>query len=644
MYTPGTEKEQFEKIRTLVYPDADSACRELAKEIKQLIEIRRAGRCRAVLGLATGSTPTRLYRELIRLHKEEGLSFHDVITFNLDEYYGLGKDHPESYNRFMREQLFDHIDIKPENTHVPDGTVGRKGVFAYCQKYEQMIAEAGGLDLQVLGIGRTGHIGFNEPGSGRDSPTRLVNLDTLTRMDAARDFLGMENVPMHAITMGVGTILNARKVVLLAWGEGKAEVVAKAVEQAPVDSIPASFLQAHKDARFFLDQPASGELTRIKHPWLVGTMEWDPKSVRKAINWLSAKTGKSILKLLDEDYNEQGLGDLLTQHGPAYTLNIKAFNDVQHTLTGWPGGKPNADDSHRPERAAPYPKRVLILAPEPHDELQGMGGTIHRLVDQGHDVNVAYLTSGNLAVPEGEAIKATELILDISNATTDAFNVLVEQAMQVREELLNKGIDSTDSSNVRKIKAQIRKGEARAACQLCYLQPDRLRFLDLPFYETGRYRQFKLAEEDVNAVSSLLTEIAPHQVYITGNQADPSSVQALCFETVRRALDNVSAMDWFTECYIWLYRSIGREWDIHEIDMAVPLSPDELTRKSKGIYQHQTQRSQIPVSGSSSGESWQQAQNADIKLAELYDSLGMAEYEAIEGFRRYEHPVPSVEK
>ena len=636
MYTPETEKEQFEKIRTLLYPNADAACKELALEIKELIEARRDSGKSAVLGLATGSTPTRLYRELIRLHKEEGLSFRDVITFNLDEYDGLTPDHPESYHRFMREQLFDHIDIPAENTHVPSGTVPRQEVYAWCQEYERKMDEAGGLDLQILGIGRTGHIGFNEPGSGRDSLTRLVNLDSLTRLDAARDFLGMENVPRHAITMGVGSILKARKVVLLAWGEGKAGVIAKAVEETPVESLPASFLQGHPDVRFIVDQAAGAELTRIKLPWLVGEMKWDNRSTRKAINWLSGKASKPILKLLDEDYNEQGLGELLTSSGPAYTLNIKAFNDVQHTLTGWPGGKPNADDTHRPERASPHPKRILILAPEPQDAVLGMGGTIHRLVDQGHEVALAYLTSGNLAVPDSDAIKATELILDVANALEDSDNILVDQARNVRKELLNKGDQSTDSKNVRHIKAHIRRGEARAAFQECDLTSDHILFLDLPFYENGRYRQFNLTDADTDAVTELLHEIKPHQVYITGNQADPSSVQALSFETARRALLKCEKEDWFKDCYIWLYRSHGREWDTHELDMAVPLSPDELARKTKGIYQHQTQRNQAPMSRHSGGEAWQQAEAADHRLAKLYDSLGMAEYEAIEGFRRLE--------
>lgn len=631
--SPKSEKEQFEKITTIVHPDADSACAVLAQQIKSLIEDRRAEGRNAVLGLATGSTPTRLYRELIRLHREDGLSFGHVITFNLDEYYGLGSGHPESYSRFMREQLFDHIDIPAGNTHVPDGQVDRQDVFAYCHAYEQMIEEAGGLDLQILGIGRTGHIGFNEPGSGRDSVTRLVNLDTLTRRDAARDFLGEENVPRHAITMGVGTILKARKVVLLAWGEGKADVVAKAVENAPVDTLPASFLQGHPDVQFRVDAAAACKLTRVRHPWLVGSVEWTPESIRKAVTWLSSKVGKPLLKLLDEDYGEHGLGQLLTEHGPAYELNIRVFNDTQNTLSGWPGGKPGADDSSRPERAEPRSKRALIFSPEPQDDLLGLGGTLHRLVDQGHEVTVAYLTSGNLAVPDGDALKATELILDTAEIAGDADTAETRFARNVQAELTNKEAFSMDSVEVRRLKGAIRRSEARAACQQCGLPADCIRFLDLPFYERGRYRQFQLSNDDVTLVSQLLDSIQPHQVYLTGGQADPSSVQALGFEVIRRAVDTAGSSSWLADCYLWLYRSADREWEIHDLDMAVPLSPDELKNKVKGIYQHQSQRSQVPGSGHD-GEGWSLAEGADREVARRYDALGLAEYEAIEGFQR----------
>jgi glucosamine-6-phosphate deaminase len=634
MQTSISEKEQFEKIPTLLYPDADAACVILAREIRELIETRNAEGKKTILGLATGSTPTRLYRELIRLHGE-GLSFGNVITFNLDEYYGLGPDHPESYNRFMREQLFDHIDIPQENTHVPDGLVDRHEVFAFCQGYEQKIEDVGGLDLQILGIGRTGHIGFNEPGSGRESLTRLVNLDALTRRDAARDFLGVENVPRYAITMGVGTILKARKVVLMAWGEGKAEVVASAIQDSPVDSLPASFLQGHPNVRFVVDHSASTALIRVRHPWLVGSVHWDSRTIRKAVTWLSGKVGKPILKLVDEDYSEQGLAELLTGHGPAYELNIRVFNDTQHTLTGWPGGKPNADDTHRPERANPHPKRALIFSPEPQDDLLGLGGTLHRLIDQGHEVTVAYLTSGNLAVPDADAIKATELILDAAEVAGDAETGETRFANKVQDQLRNKEQFSMDTPSIRRLKGMIRRGEARAACLQCGLPIERIRFLDLPFYEKGRYRQFMPTDEDESVVANLLETIQPHQVYLTGNLADPSSVQALGFDIVQSALDKAKDSSWFADCFLWLYRSADRKWEIHELDMSVPLSPDELANKVKGVYQHQTQRNQTPMAGQG-GEVWKLAEAADREIASKFDALGLSEYEAIEGFQRYQ--------
>ncbi|MBT5379388.1 MAG: glucosamine-6-phosphate deaminase [Opitutae bacterium] len=629
-----SEKEQFEKIPTILYPDADAACTILATEIRELIEARDAEGKKSILGLATGSTPTRLYRELIRLHRE-GLSFANVITFNLDEYYGLEPDHPESYSRFMREQLFDHINIPKANTHVPDGLVGRHEVFEYCQKYEQKIEDVGGLDLQILGIGRTGHIGFNEPGSSRDSLTRLVNLDALTRRDAARDFLGVENVPRYAITMGVGTILKARKVVLMAWGEGKAEVVASAIQEPPVDSLPASFLQGHPNVRFLVDNSASNALTRVRHPWLVGSVSWNPRNIRKAVTWLSGKVGKPILKLVDEDYSEQGLAELLTEHGPAYELNILVFNDTQHTLTGWPGGKPHSDDTHRPERANPHPKRALIFSPEPQDDLLGLGGTLHRLIDQGHEVTVAYLTSGNLAVPDADAIKATELILDAAEVAGDTETGETRFAHKVQDQLRNKEQFSLDTPEIRRLKGMIRRGEARAACLQCGLPIERIRFLDLPFYEKGRYRQFMPTDDDESVVATLLNVIQPHQVYLTGNLADPSSVQALGFKIVESALNKAKASPWFSDCFLWLYRSADREWNIHELDMSVPLSPDELANKVKGIYQHQTQRNQTPMAGQG-GEVWKLAEAADREIACKFDALGLAEYEAIEGFQRHQ--------
>jgi glucosamine-6-phosphate deaminase len=634
-FIPAAESEQRERIKTVVHSAADAAALLIAEKIAALIRRHAAAGRPTVLGLATGSTPVRLYRQLIRLHREEKLSFRNVITFNLDEYYGLPRTHPESYWRFMHEQLFSHVDIAPENVNVPDGTVPREAVFASCRAYEERIRAAGGLDLQVLGIGRTGHIGFNEPGSARDSRTRLVTLDALTRRDAARDFLGEANVPRHAITMGVGTILEAREIVLLAWGEAKARVLAEAVEKEPSEGLPASLLQGHPAVAFHLDRAAANALTRVQHPWLVGTVEWTPAVSRCAVVWLAQQVKRPVLKLIDEDYSEHGMADLLTEQGPAYGLNIRIFNELQHTITGWPGGKPNDDDRYRPERASPHPKRVLVLSPEPSDDVLGMGGTLRRLVDQRHEVTVAYLTSGNLGVPDEEAAMAAELVLELDGLAPAADNPGAAFAREVRRQLDAKGAFDGDTPAIRRLKGILRRGEARASLQTCKLDIGRMRFLDLPFYEHGRYRQFQLGQSDEAALIALLREVRPHQIFATGQSADPSSVPAVCFEVLRRALDRTRADPWAADCRVWLYRSPDREWEPAEIEMAVPLSPGELTQKIQTIYHHKSQRSQSHVVAAGLYEAWQQAEHHNRAIARRYDALGLAEYEAIEAFKRF---------
>jgi glucosamine-6-phosphate isomerase len=633
MIPSSPEAQQRERIPTEVFASADEACARLAADIAALIRSNDALGRPTVLGLATGSTPVRLYRQLIRLHREEGLSFRRVVTFNLDEYYGLPRTHPESYWRFMHDQLFDHIDIAAENIHVPDGTVARGETFAWCRRYEEQIRAAGGLDLQVLGIGRTGHIGFNEPGSARDSRTRLVTLDSITRRDAARDFLGEANVPRHAITMGVGTILEARRIVLLAWGEAKAGVVAQAVEGTPTEALPASFLQGHANVSFLIDRAAAAMLTRVRHPWLVGPVEWSPALRRRAIVWLAQTVRKPVLKLLDEDYSEHGMADLLTEHGPAYGLNIQIFNELQHTITGWPGGKPDADDSARPERAAPFPKRVVVFSPEPSHDVLGMGGTLRRLQDQGHDVTVVYLTSGNLALPDEEAIMATDFIGELGGAFELPAGPVQAFTREVREQLLAKSAFASDSPQIRRLKGLLRRGEARASLRDCGIAPTQARFLDLGFYERGRYRQFSPDEQDVEAIARVLMERQPNQIFVTGDRDDPSSVSAVCFELVRRACQTVAKENWYGSCRVWLYRGVETPWEAADIDMAVPFSPRELAQKIQAVFQHKSQRSQTPVA-TGLREPWQQAEQQNRGLAETYDRLGLADYEAIEAFQR----------
>lgn len=629
-----SESQQRERIRTEIFADADAASHQLAGEIAALIRERAAAGKKAVLGLATGSTPVRLYRELIRMHREEGLSFKNVLTFNLDEYYGLTRDHPESYWRFMHEQLFNHIDLPAENIHLPDGTLPRGEVFGACRAYEDKIAAAGGLDVQVLGIGRTGHIGFNEPGSTRDSRTRLVTLDGLTRRDAARDFLGEANVPRHAITMGVGTILDARRIVLLAWGESKAGVLAQAVEGAPVDTLPASFLQGHPDLSFYIDGAAASALTRMRHPWLVGPVSWTPEMARRAVVWLSHTVGRPVLKLLDEDYSEHGMADLLTEQGSVYELNIRIFNELQHTITGWPGGKPGADDTYRPERAEPASKRVIVFSPEPSHDMMGMGGTLRRLVDQGHKVTVVYQTSGNLAVPDADAVMATDFVSDLAGCFAGEAGPAETFARLVRGELLGKSAFAGESAQVRQLKGLVRRGEARAALKSCGVEAGDVVFLDLPFYEQGKYRQFKPGGADLAAISRVLGEVRPHQIFITGDRDDPSSVTAVCFDLVRSACLGFAGEAWFAECRVWLYRGVDTPWDAAEIDMAVPLSPRELTQKTQAILPHRSQRSHSAVA-TGLREPWQQAEQQNRELAATYDALGLADYEAIEAFRRW---------
>lgn len=619
-----TEQEQFEKIRVLVHPTDKEACSTLALEIAEMIRAKSRAGEKAVLGLATGSTPVGLYRELIRLHREEGLSFANVITFNLDEYHGLEKSHPESYWRFMHEQLFDHIDVPASQIHLPDGMVPRQAVFAHCRAYEEAIARAGGIDLQVLGIGRTGHIGFNEPGSGADSRTRLVTLDTVTRRDAARDFRGEENVPRYAITMGVGTILGARKVVLLAWGESKADVVARAVEGLPCPELPAAFLQAHGDCRFLVDQGAAGKLTRFDLPWRTGSVDWSPSLRRKAVIWLTGQVKKPILKLVDEDYAKHSLSDLVTDHGPAYDLNIAVFNEAQHTITGWPGGKPGADDSTRPERAKPAMKRVLVLGPEPLDAERSMGGTLHRLVDQGHDVTLVYLTSGNLAVPD----PLVRLAVDLADGVAGDKPAALGEA--VRRHLTQKSEFDLDTPEIRRVKSLIRRGESLAAAETCGLARAQIRFLDLPFYERGRYRQFRPDEADEQALADLLAEIRPHQIFISGADSAPGSVPAVCYALLRSVWRGLAGEPWRKDCRIWVYPDAEHAWPLHDIDMAVPLSPAEMRSKLEAVYRHQSQRSQTP----SSTELWQETGTLDCSTAAAFDRLGLAEYEAMETFRR----------
>ncbi|MEM0994229.1 MAG: glucosamine-6-phosphate deaminase, partial [Bacteroidota bacterium] len=584
-----------------------------------------------------------LYGELVRLHREEGLSFKNVITFNLDEYYPMEAAALQSYVRFMHEYLFDLIDIPAENIHIPDGTLPKEEVLAFCQDYEQKIADYGGLDLQILGIGRTGHIGFNEPGSGMNSRTRLVTLDHVTILDAASDFFGEEHVPRKAITMGVHSIMQADRIILMAWGEGKAPIIQRAVEEEISDSVPATYLQKHPNAIIVLDDAASAKLTRVETPWLLGDIEWTPQLVRKAVIWLSQTTGKPILKLTNRDYMDYGMSDIVTTYDNAYYTNIEIFNQLQHTITGWPGGKPNADDSHRPERAVPAQKRVIIFSPHPDDDVISMGGTFIRLADHGHEVHVAYQTSGNIAVHDEDVVRFADFVNEYHETFGLKQDVSKIMFDAIKDKIKTKAPGEIDSPEVQRIKGLIRRGEAKAGCRSVGITDDFAHFLDLPFYETGKVKKKPLGEADIKITVDLLQQIRPHQVYAAGDLSDPHGTHRVCLDAVLQALRQIksqaaagdAASQWIEDCWLWLYRGAWQEWEVEDVDMAVPISPDELLRKRRAIFKHQSQKDRPLFPGNDSREFWQRAEERNRGTAKLYDELGLAEYEAMEAFKRY---------
>jgi glucosamine-6-phosphate deaminase len=628
-----------ERIPVTVYDQPLDASKAVAREIADLVQSRAAAGKQTVLGLATGSTPVGVYDELIRLHREEGVSFKTVVTFNLDEYWPMQPDALQSYHRFMREHLFDHLDIPAAAIHLPDGTLPRDKVAAACVRYEEQIRAAGGIDLQILGIGRTGHIGFNEPGSALDSRTRLITLDSVTRADAASDFFGEWNVPRQAITMGVGSILDAHRVVLLAFGEHKAPIVQKAVEQPPCSHVSASALQQHADARFVLDRAAAARLTRFESPWVVGSLDsmglvWTDALTRKAVIWLALKLGKPILKLTDEDYNEHGLQDLLSNRGRAYDLNIEVFRAMQDTITGWPGGKPNAPRRVRggEVRADEFPKRIVVFSPHPDDDVISMGGTFIRLCEQGHEVHVAYQTSGNIAVWDESADRHVDFVEEFCKA----FGVGVktsEIAEKIRAFLKSKPAGAVDLPELQAVKGLIRRTEARAGARYSGVRPEHIHFLDLPFYETGRVRKKPIGPDDIAITTKLLEQVQPHQVYAAGDLSDPHGTHRVCLAAVIEALAAVADRDWAKRCELWLYRGAWQEWEPHEIEMAVPLSPEEVERKRMAIFKHESQKDRALFPGPTDPrEFWQRAEDRNRDTARLYDKLGLPEYEAIEGF------------
>lgn len=627
------EQKKFERINTTIHENSQEASYYVAQEIISLVTQRQKEGKKMVLGLATGSTPIKVYDYLVQAHKEQGVSFSNVISFNLDEYFPMDAESIHSYVRFMREHLFDHLDIPAHQINIPDGQQNKESVRAYCQNYEQKIIDAGGIDIQILGIGRTGHIGFNEPGSSLKSKTRLVRLDRITRLDAASDFFGKENVPSKAITMGVGTIMGAKRIILMAWGEGKANIIKQAVEGPIQESVPATFLQNHQSCDFIIDRAAATSLTREATPWLVGDCEWTQGLIKKATIWLSETRNKAVLKLTNEDYNEYGMGSLIAEIGSAEELNVKVFNQLQQTITGWPGGKPQADDSKRPERANPFPKKSIIFSPHPDDDVISMGGTLLRLVDQGHEVHVAYQTSGNIAVFDDEVIRFLDFATDIQEDN----DTLQKQFQEVKTFLSNKSPGEVDQPIIQKFKGLIRKGEAMAACRYCGVKEANAHFQNLPFYETGTVKKNPYSEKDIALTYDLLNLIKPQQIFAAGDLSDPHGTHRVCLDIIFATIDKLVAdkVSWINDCYVWLYRGAWQEWDIADMEMAVPIGPKDMIRKRNAIFKHQSQKDAAMFPGSDEREFWQRAEDRNRETAKKYNALGLAEYEAMEGFVRY---------
>lgn len=630
------EETRFEKLSVSVYPNPNLASINVANRIATLIKNKQKKGEKAILGLATGATPVKVYAELVRLHKEEGLSFYNVVTFNLDEYFPMKATAKQSYVTFMYENLFNHINVPEKQIFIPDGSLKQDKVAAYCLNYEQEITGFGGLDLQILGIGRTGHIGFNEPGSAPNSGTRLVTLDDLTRGDASRDFGGKANVPTKAITMGIGTIFKAREIILMAWGQKKAAIIKKAVEGKTSGDVPATYLQLSDNVEFVLDEDAASELTRFNTPWLVKDCVWTNQLKKKAVIWLAQTVNKPILKLTEEHYNNHGMAQLAVEQGSTNKINIDIFNQIQHTITGWPGGKPNADDSQRPERATPAQKKSLIFSPHPDDDVISMGGTFIRLVDQNHEVHVAYQTTGNTAVWDHDVLRYTQFAIDFNKSIGEDITKLTATYNDMRLFISQKQPNEIDKPEVRNVKGFIRKTEAISGARYAGLPDDQIHFMELPFYETGKSRKNTVSNLDIQLTINLLQKIKPQQIFAAGDFADPHGTHKVCFSIVIAALQQLKQTEtWVNDCWLWMYRGAWLEFPIHEIEMAVPLSPQEVIKKRNAIFMHQSQKDRPVFPGDDAREFWVRAEDRNKETAETYDKLGLAEYEAMEAFARY---------
>ncbi|MFA9206194.1 MAG: glucosamine-6-phosphate deaminase [Burkholderiaceae bacterium] len=630
--------ESFEKIPVQIYKNSIEGSNAVAAQIAALIKEKQAKKLPCVLGMATGTTPILLYKELVRLHKEEGLSFKNVVTINLDEYYPIEKTAYQSYWSFMHRHLFDLVDIDPKNIHLPNGEWTKENLKESCIAYEQTIEKTGGIDLQILGIGKNGHIGFNEPGSSFHSKTRVIHLDQQTRVANTYEFHDLNKVPKLAITVGISSIMKAKKIVLLAWGD-KASIIARSIEGDVTEQIPASVLQNHDDCTFVIDELASSDLTRNKAPWLTGSNDWTPNMIKSAVISLALKLDKTVLSLTADDYKENSLSDLLVLKESVYDINLQVFYMLRDTITGWPGGKPNAVIPAHPERSAPHPKKVLIFSPHPDDDIISMGGTFMRLQEQGHDVHVAYQTSGNIAVTDEFVTR----FLDFAVGFEDLFGIDNKKSQEIlinaRKFLAEKQSTHLDTAEIRAIKGLIRRCEAKATCRYVGLKDTNYHFLDLPFYETGTIDKKPMSELDIRITMDLLKELKPHQVYCAGDLADPHGTHKVCLEIIFESLRRLKAAGetWINDCWVWLYKGAWQEWAVSEIEMAVPMSPDQVLKKRFGIFIHQSQKDSVPFQGTDSREFWQRAEIRNANTANLYASLGLTKYAAIEAFVRWHY-------
>ncbi len=617
---PDDILHSYEKIPAKIFDDQSDACAEIAETI--ISAIRNCTDRKFRLGITTGSTPVTLYRELVRNYKEGKVSFANVEVCSIDEYYPVGKNEQQSRNRRIHEEFLNQVDIDKSNVHIPDGTVAEERISEYCADFDK---KASNLDLLVIGVGEQGQIGFNESGSSEKSRTRTVLLSYKSRKVQSKNFNGnIADTPKTAITVGIATMMSAKKIILMAWGEDKANAVKEIVEGPVTSSCPASYLQRHENIVFYADENSASLLSRIVAPWLVGPCEWTPKFIRKAVVWLCETVHKPILKLTHQDYIQNSLGELLEKKGPYDKINIDVFNDLQHTITGWPGGKPNADDSTRPVSSTPFPKRVVVFSPHPDDDVISMGGTFIRLVEQGHDVHVAYETSGNVAVHDDVVLQHMDTAHELGFA--DKYD-------EVKKIVDSKKPGEPEPRALLNIKGAIRRAEARAAVRSFGLNENtNAHFLNLPFYETGGIKKGERTQKDIDIIIELLQKVRPHQIYVAGDLADPHGTHRVCTEAVLEALDQLKDEAWMKECHVWLYRGAWMEWELGKVDMAVPLSPDELIKKRHAIYRHVSQKDIVPFPGDDSREFWQRAEDRTQNTARLYNELGMAEYQAIEVF------------